>query len=49
VKGAHNQDSLQLAEADLKVCYYRIFWATAANADKFEDSSRALRQLHLIR
>jgi len=49
VKGAHNQDSLQLAEADLKVCFLRLCRTTAEHADNFEDSPRALRQLHLIR
>lgn len=49
VKGAHNQDSLQLAEADLKVRFLRIFQRASVNADQSQDTPRAFCQLYIFR
>jgi len=50
VKGAHTDDSLQMAEADLKVLLpYRFCERTSANADSTQDSYRAFRQQYFVR
>jgi hypothetical protein len=43
VQGAHQDDALQLAEADLKVCFIRNFCAKRTYADQHQDTPRALR------